>query len=145
MVAYWRNRTSDPGVTTEVALLVTYLLGAMAVVHPMLAARDAVVVTILLAGRDALHQFSVDTLSETELRDALVFAAAALIVLPLLPNRSVPGIAGANPRRSWELVVLFMALQAVGYIALRAASQTVHLTPSAPAFRSCPGTHSRSD
>ncbi len=27
-VAYWRNRTKDPGVTTELALLVTYLLAS---------------------------------------------------------------------------------------------------------------------
>jgi uncharacterized membrane protein (DUF4010 family) len=141
-VAYWRNRTSDPGVTTEMALLVTYLLGVMAVLHPILAAGGAVVVTILLAGRDALHKFSVDTLSESELRDALVFAAAALILLPLLPNRSVAGIAGANPRRLWELVVLFMGLQAVGYIALRAAGPRLGLALSglAAGFVSSTGT-----
>ena len=141
-VAYWRYRTSDPGVTTEVALLVTYLLGVMAIAHPAVAAGGAVVVTILLAGRDALHQFSVDTLSETELRDALVFAAAALVLLPLLPDRAVPEIAGANPRRLWELVVLFMALQAVGYIALRAAGARLGLALSglAAGFVSSTGT-----
>jgi uncharacterized membrane protein (DUF4010 family) len=141
-VAYWRNRTNDPGVTTEVALLVTYLLGVMAMEHPALAAGGAVLVTILLAGRDTLHQFSVDTLSETELRDALLFAAAALIALPLMPDRPVPAIAGANPRRLWELVVLFMALQAVGYIALRAGGARLGLALSglAAGFVSSTGT-----
>jgi uncharacterized membrane protein (DUF4010 family) len=141
-VAYWRNRASDPGVTTEVALLITYLLGAMAMVHPIVAAGGAVVVTTVLAGRDALHRFSVDTLSETELRDALVFAAAALILLPLLPNRSVPWMAGGNPRGLWELVVLFMGLQAVGYIALRAAGPRLGLALSglAAGFVSSTGT-----
>jgi uncharacterized membrane protein (DUF4010 family) len=141
-VAYWRNRTSDPGTTTELALLVTYLLGVMAVVHPMLAAGSAVVVTIILAGRDALHRFSVDTLTETELRDALVFAAAALILLPLLPNRSVPWMVGGNPRGLWELVVLFMALQAMGYIALRASGARLGLALSglAAGFVSSTGT-----
>ena len=141
-MAYWRSRTSDPGVTTEVALLVTYLLGVMAIEHPILAAGGSVVVTILLAGRDALHEFSVDTLSETELRDGLVFAAAALVLLPLLPNTSVRWIVGANPRRLWELVVLFMALQAVGYIALRAAGARIGLALSglAAGFVSSTGT-----
>jgi uncharacterized membrane protein (DUF4010 family) len=141
-IAYWRNRTRDPGVTTEVALLVTYLLGVMAIEHPIMAAGGSVVVTILLAGRAALHEFSVDTLSETELRDGLVFAAAALILLPLLPDRSVPWIVDANPRRLWELVVLFMALQAAGYIALRAAGPAIGLALSglAAGFASSTGT-----
>jgi uncharacterized membrane protein (DUF4010 family) len=129
-VAYLRVRTDDPGVTTEVALLVTYLLGVLAMGHSVLAAGGAVVVTTLLASRNAMHRFSVDTLSEMELRDALVFAAAALILLPVLPDRAVHEIADANPRRLWELVVLFMALQAVGYVALRAAGARLGLALS---------------
>jgi uncharacterized membrane protein (DUF4010 family) len=142
VVAYWRTRTQDPGVTTALALLVTYLLGALAIEHPIVAAGGAVVVTTLLAGRRTLHEFSVDTLSEVELRDGLVFAAAALILLPLLPNQSVPWAAGANPRRLWGLVVLFMALQAAGYVALRAVGARLGLALSglAAGFVSSTGT-----
>jgi len=141
-IAYWRNRTRDPGVTTELALLVTYLLGVMAIEHPIMAAGGSVVVTILLAGRRTLHEFSVDTLSETELRDGLIFGAAALILLPLLPDVPVPWAAGANLRRMWELVVLFMALQAAGYVSLRAAGARVGLALSglAAGFVSSTGT-----
>lgn len=141
-VAYWRNRTQDPGVTTELALLVTYLLGVMAIEYPIMAAGGSVVVTILLAGRHALHEFSVDTLSENELRDGLIFAAAALILLPLLPDQAVPSVMGANPRRIWGLVVLFMALQAAGYIALRAAGARIGFAVSglAAGFVSSTGT-----
>jgi uncharacterized membrane protein (DUF4010 family) len=118
--AYWRNRSSDPGVTTEVALLVTYLLGVIAIGNPVLSAGGGVVVAVLLAGRDALHRFSVETLSEVELRDGLLFAAAALVLLPILPDRNQPWLPGLNLRQLWQLVVLFMAMQAVGYVALRA-------------------------
>ena len=65
----------------------------MAIDHPITAAGGAVVVTILLAGRGALHEFSVDTLSEGELRDGLIFGAAAVILLPLMPNQAVPWVA----------------------------------------------------
>lgn len=142
VVAYWRDRTGDPGVTTELALLVTYLLGGLAIEHPIVSAGGSVVVTMLLAGRRALHEFSVDTLSETELRDGLVFAAAALILLPLLPNEPVAWAAEANPRRLWGLVVLFMALQAAGYVALRAAGARLGLALSglASGFVSSTGT-----
>ncbi len=120
-IAYWRDRSRDPGITTELALLVTYLLGVMAIQHPAIAAGGFVVVALLLASRSSLHKFSIAVLSETELRDGLMFAAAALVLLPLLPNQPVPWALGINPRQLWGLVVVFMALQAAGYIAIRAS------------------------
>ena len=141
-IAYWRNRTRDPGVTTELALLVTYLLGVMAIDHPALAAGGSVVVALLLASRSTLHKFSVDVLTATELRDGLVFAAAALILLPLLPNQPLAWTLDINPRRLWGLVVLFMALQAAGYVASRAAGPRLGLALSglATGFVSSTGT-----
>ncbi len=126
-IAYWRNRSQDPGATTALAFLVTYLIGVLAIKHAILAAGGSVVVTALLASRHRLHRFSVDILTESELRDALVFAAAVLILLPLMPNKDVAWAAGVNPRRIWALVVLFMALQAAGYVAQRAAGARVGL------------------
>jgi uncharacterized membrane protein (DUF4010 family) len=118
-ISYWRSTSDDPGITTELALFVTYLLGVTAVEHPALAAGAAVIVTGLLASRRYIHEFSIEILTDTELRDALVFAGAALVVLPLLPNHPLENVMGLNPRKLWGLVVLFMALQAAGYIALR--------------------------
>lgn len=129
-IAYWRNRSQDPGATTVLALLVTYLIGVLAIEHAILAAGGSVVVTALLASRQTLHQFSVAVLTESELRDALVFAAAVLILLPLMPNKDIAWAAGVNPRRIWALVVLFMALQAAGYVAQRAAGARLGLALS---------------
>lgn len=118
-ISYWRSTSDDPGITTELALFVTYLLGVMAIEHPALSAGTAVIVALLLASRRSLHEFSIEVLTEVELRDGLLFAGAALVVLPLLPDHPLENIVGINPRKLWGLVVLFMALQAVGYIALR--------------------------
>jgi len=141
-IAYWRNRTRDPGVTTELALLVTYLLGIMAMEHPAVSAGGSVVVALLLASRSTLHKFSVDVLTATELRDGLIFAAAALILLPLLPNHPLAWTLGINPKRLWGLVVLFMGLQAAGYVASRAAGPRLGLALSglAAGFVSSTGT-----
>ena len=57
VIHYARNRTRDPGITTELALLVTFLLGATAAHDPALAGGAAVVVAILLAARSRLHRF----------------------------------------------------------------------------------------
>ena len=120
-ISYWRDRSRDPGVTTEVTLFVAYLLGVIAMTLPALAAGGAVVITALLASRGTLHRFSVRVLTAQELRDGLLFCGAALVILPLLPERTGWWPGGLNPRRLWSVVVVFMALQAVGYIALRAA------------------------
>jgi uncharacterized membrane protein (DUF4010 family) len=129
-IAYWRERSNDPGITTEMALFVTYMLGVAAIDYPALSAGTAVIVAGLLAARDTLHYFSRKILSESELRDGLLLAAAALVVLPLLPNQTTTWLAGANPRRLWGLVVLLMALQAGGYVALRLAGPRLGLALS---------------
>ena len=118
-VAYFRSRGADPGLTTEVALLTTFLLGALAVRQPALAAGLAVVVAILLAARTGLHRFVRRVLTEQELHDALLFAAAALVVLPLTPDRNVGPFGALNPRVLWKLAILVMGISASGYVALR--------------------------
>lgn len=141
-ISHWRSRGTDPGVTTELALFVTYSLGALAIDRPILAAAGAALVATILAARQALHEFSVTTLSETELRDGLLFAAFALILLPLAPNAPQPWLAGGNPRRILALVTTFMALQAAGYVAVRAAGLRLGLALSglAAGFVSSTGT-----
>jgi len=126
-VSYWRQRSDDPGVTTEIALFITYVLGVGAIEHAQLVSAAFVAVAVLLASKTRLHQFATQVLTEAEMRDGLILASAALIVAPLIPNQELPYLANANPSHLWRLVVLLMALQAVGYIALRAAGARVGL------------------
>lgn len=137
-----RRRSLDPGVTTELALFVTYLLGVLAIDRPVAAAGGSIIVASILVSRRALHEFSVDVLTERELRDALLFAACALIVLPLLPAQSVSWLGGGSPRRIFALVVVFMGIQAAGYVALRVAGPRLGLSLSglASGFVSSTGT-----
>jgi uncharacterized membrane protein (DUF4010 family) len=114
-----RRPQADPGMTTALALFVTFLLGATATRQPELAGGTAVVVAALLAARSRLHRFSTRELTEAELRDALVLAGAALVVLPLMPDRPLAWLPAINPRTIWRLLVLLLVLQAAGYVALR--------------------------
>jgi uncharacterized membrane protein (DUF4010 family) len=118
-IAYWRDRSRDPGITTELALFITYLLGVTAVSQPILAAGGGAVVALLLAARNTLHRFSRELLSAQELRDALLLAGAILVVLPLLPDQGPAFAPALNPHHIWRLVVLVLCIQAVGHIALR--------------------------
>ena len=120
-LAYWRRVTDDPGLTTEVALVSATLLGGFAITRPGLAAAIAVAVAILLNARTALHRFARSVLTEDEIRDALIFAAATLIVLPLLPNQPMGPFGALNPHAIWIIVILVMAIGALGHIAVRLA------------------------
>ncbi len=119
LVSHFKDRSRDPGVTTEIALFLTFLLGLLSVPEPVLASALGVTVAVLLVARVPLQRFSTQVLGEQELRDALLLAASALVVLPLAPNQALPWLGGINLRVVWQLVVLIMAVQALGHVALR--------------------------
>jgi uncharacterized membrane protein (DUF4010 family) len=118
-IAYWRGHEDDPGLTTEIALIVTALLGGLSMQRPALAAGLAVTVAVLLAARTRLHRFVSSVLTEDELKDALIFAGATLVVLPLVPDRPLGPYGALNPHAIWILVILVMAISAAGYVAVR--------------------------
>ncbi len=120
-VAYLKNRGDDPGLTTEVALLLVLALGGLSVGHPGVAVAVGVVLTALLAYRQNLHDFVRYRLSASELRDGLILAGAALVILPLVPDRFVGPFDAINLRTLWMLTVLMMAIGAAGHIAVRIA------------------------
>ena len=118
-VAYWRGHEEDPGLTTEIALTVAVLLGGLSMQLPALAGGVGVVVVVLLAAKSQLHRFVGSVLTEDELQDALIFAAATLVVLPLVPDRPMGPYAALNPHSIWVIVILIMAISAAGYVAVR--------------------------
>jgi uncharacterized membrane protein (DUF4010 family) len=126
-ISYLRTQQADPGLTTESALLLTTVIGGMAMREPALASAVAVVIAILLAARTRLHGFVCSVLTEQELHDALIFAAAVVVVLPLMPNRYLGPFAAINPRTIWKIVVLMMSVSALGYIAVRAMGPKIGL------------------
>ena len=119
LASYRHSRSQDPGLTTEVAMLVVFLLGVLAMREVALAAGIGVTVAILLAAKSRLHRFVSQVLSEEELHDALLLAAAAAIVLPLLPDRAIDPWQVLNLRQLWTLAVIVMAINAAGHVALR--------------------------
>ncbi|HEY0943466.1 MAG TPA: MgtC/SapB family protein [Steroidobacter sp.] len=119
-VGYLRTHATDPGMTTEIAMVVTLLLGGLAVREPQLAAALAVIVAMLLAFRSTVHNWVKNVLTDQEARDGLLLAAAALVILPLAPAEPIDPWGVVQPRKLWMLAVLIMAINALGYVALRA-------------------------
>ena len=119
VAAYLRTHEEDPGLTSEAALVLAVLLGGLAQTATATASALAVVVTVLLAARSRIHHFVAKVISEDELTDALIFAAATLVVLPLMPDRYLGPFGAINPRTIWKIVILMMSISAGGYIAVR--------------------------
>ncbi len=120
LAGYRASRGRDPGLTTETAMLVVFLLGVLAMRELVLAAGLGVAVTLLLAMKTRAHHFVHQVLTDQELHDALLLAAAATVVLPLLPDRAIDPWEVLNPRKLWLLAVIVMAISALGHVARRA-------------------------
>ena len=120
VVSYRRTRETDPGLTTEVAMLVTFLLGMMAMRDAAMAGGLGTVVVLALASKSRLHRFTRQALSEKDLHDAIVLIAAAFVILPMLPDHPIDPWGAINPRKLWILVVAVMSVSSAAYIALRA-------------------------
>jgi uncharacterized membrane protein (DUF4010 family) len=108
-----------PDVTTDVAAMVTLLLGAWAVSGQTLFATGvAVVVAVLLNLKPTLQRW-VDRLTETEVHAILRFLVISLVILPVIPDRGFGPYAALNPYLIWWTVILISGLSFSGYIAVR--------------------------
>lgn len=119
VASYLRSKPDDAGLTSEIAILLTYLLGALAIAQPLVAVALGVAVAVLLASKSGLHRVTRELISEREMHDLLLLAAAALIVLPLLPSEPIDPWGVLKPASLGKLVVMVMAIGTAGHVALR--------------------------
>lgn len=118
-VSSYQQQDPDPGNTSEIALLLTVILGGLAISQPALSASIGVSVAILLAAKEPIHGFVKNMVTKDELNDFLILAAATLIVLPLVPNTFLGPFQAINPRNLWLIVILVMSISALSHLALR--------------------------
>lgn len=110
-----RDGETDPGITTEVATLLIYLVGVVVgsgqwVAGVVLGAT----VALLLQWKAPLHRW-VRSLNEGDLRAIFQFVLVALVVLPLLPDRTFGPYGVLNPFRAWLMVVLIVGISIGAY------------------------------
>ncbi len=118
-VARLRDPQAHAGITTEVALLLMYGLGA----YTVLGDRAVAVVlggtiAVLLHFKAELHGLA-GRLGGTELRAVMQLVLLALVVLPVLPDATFGPFAVFNPHEMWLMAVLIVGLSLGGYIALK--------------------------
>lgn len=112
-------RPGELGLTTELAALVTCLLGALSTSgHRELAIALGVGAAALLAYKKPLHDM-VGRLGWDDVLVGLRLLLALFLVLPLLEDRAVDPWGVINLYKLWLLVLLISGLSLVGYVATR--------------------------
>jgi uncharacterized membrane protein (DUF4010 family) len=107
------------GVTTEVAALVTFALGAYLVEgNRALAVVIGGTVVLLLHAKKPMHSF-VEAMGHKDMAAIMQFVVIALIILPLLPDREYGPFQVLNPFDIWRIVVLIVGISLAGFIAYK--------------------------
>jgi len=118
VLAVRRPGTTADGTTETAALLVLALATLAGLGYLAIAAGAGTLVVAALVGKQRFHGI-IDRLGEKELLGALQFAVLALVVLPLLPDRSWGPWGGINPRALWIVVLIFCAVNYGGFLLQR--------------------------
>ncbi len=114
-----REGDISPGMTTEVAALVMYCIGAYLVFgHTSVAVVLGGAVAIMLYAKPVLHGI-VDRMGEGDMRGLMQFALIALVILPILPDEPYGPFQVLNPRQIWWMVVLVSGISLSGYVAFK--------------------------
>lgn len=113
------KKVSDGGLTTEVAMLVMFLVGAWLVLGP----REVAVavgggVAVLLQAKETLQGLT-ERLDRDDLTAIMRFALIALVILPILPDEPFGPFNVLNLHEIWLLVVLIVGISLGGYIVYR--------------------------
>jgi uncharacterized membrane protein (DUF4010 family) len=114
-----RSGRNDPGQTTEVAVVLMYVVGA----YTVSGSREVAIVlggviAVLLHLKEELKSF-VGKLSDGDVRAVMQFVVISLVILPVLPDQTYGPYDVLNPRQIWWMVVLIVGLNLAGYAAFR--------------------------
>ena len=118
-LSFLRTGDSAPGLTTEVAALVTFNLGLLVHHHRSLAISLGVVTTLLLISKPWFGVL-IPRLRRVDLTATLQLLIVLAIVLPLMPVEARDPWGVLSPRRIAIFVTLVAGVQYVGYVLGRA-------------------------
>lgn len=117
-----RDTSGEHGITTEIAALVMFLVGAMLVDgHTEAALVVTGITAVLLHWKASLHAFT-QRIGADEFRAIIQFVLIALVLLPTLPNQAYGPYEVLNPFKIWLMVTLIVGLNLVSYVIHRSMS-----------------------
>lgn len=118
------QKEPDPGITTSMAAILMYGVGALLVLTRMeIGVLVGGVIAVLLQFKPEMHRLS-DQLGADDLRAIMQFVLISCIILPVLPNTPVDPYGVIRPFNVWLMVVFIVALSLGGYIAYKYLGQS---------------------
>lgn len=145
---YWDVvQTKSYGITTEIAVLYSFLIGLLLMLEvlPIQLLFAVTVLVVLLLSQKAKIKDVVEDIRRTELNAFISFAIIALVILPFLPNttyalsdipilkdvlsnfgvnvQKIANIDVFNPFKLWLIVALVTGVDFIGYILERTLGQ----------------------
>jgi len=111
-----RTAEADPGLTTEVAMLLMYGVGAyLPLGHTAVAVALGGGVAVLLHLKPQLHSFAAK-IGDTDFKAIMQFVVITLVILPVLPDRTFGPYDVLNLHKIWLMVVLIVGISLAGYV-----------------------------
>lgn len=117
-IAKLRTGDVDPGITTEMAVVLLYVVGALTVLDLGAAVIVGGVVALLLHHKAGMHRI-VGAIGDRDVRAIMQFVLISLVILPVLPNRTFGPYDVLNPFKIWLMVVLIVGISLCGYVAFK--------------------------
>ncbi len=116
VISYFSKSQYDKyGITSEVSALVTFVIGALALLVDIWASMALGIISTILLSEKARLEFYVDRLDRVEFLAVLKFLLVTLIILPVLPDKNYTQF-NINPYKTWQIVIIVSTVGFVGYI-----------------------------
>jgi uncharacterized membrane protein (DUF4010 family) len=111
-----RTGEEHPGVTTEVTMLLMFVVGAYTMVGALaVSITTCGAVAVLLHLKPQLHSLA-EKIGDRDFRAMMQFTLISLVILPVLPNHVYGPFGILNPFKIWLMVVLIVGLSLGGYV-----------------------------
>ncbi len=127
------SRQGDVGATTEMGVLLTFLLGVLCAAGQLSLATALGVVTLLVFSIKGWSHRLAGRIEPADVAATLKFAIVTAIVLPLLPDRALgpPPLDALNPWKVGLMVVLISGLNFAAYLLAKAVGEEQGLSLAA--------------
>ncbi len=113
-----KQRENRIGWTTEAAVLVTFAIGALALLAPPWVPLALGIIGTLLLSEKARFEGLVEALDNAEFLAVLKFLIVTALILPVVPDREFSAY-HINPHKLWWIVVMVSSVGFAGYFMIK--------------------------
>jgi uncharacterized membrane protein (DUF4010 family) len=119
LINFYLEYKKDVGITTEITLLISFIVGLLVFYEQYyIASLLSVITAVLLALKSVLENFA-KKLSQDDIIAILKFAIITIVIYPILPDKNFGWFNAFNPKDIWKMVVIVSALDFIGYALMR--------------------------